>query len=45
MDDKYSRTVGEKSLTLMRVFTDLKIDRNMENMMDRYDRLITNVKR
>ena len=45
MGDKYSRTVGEKTLTLMRDITNFEMEGNMENIMDRYDKLINDVKK
>ena len=45
MMDKYSKTKSEKILELMRKISCFKIDDNVENLIDRFKELITEVEK
>ena len=45
MDEKYFRTVGEKTLEVMKKMVDYKGDGRLEEMIDRFGRLTTDVEK
>ena len=45
LSDKYSRTFGERTLKIMKKNIFFKMDGNVESLIDRYDRIINDVKK
>ena len=45
MEEKYSRTQGERTLEIMKMISSFKVDDKIENPLDRYEKMMTETKK